>query len=191
MRAETWAIFEMTADLPAENEARVVLDAEGEGVFWPIARGRFRWSFRIDDWEGSGLHYVVRQKDQFRGKACVIVGGGDSALDWTLGLQDTARHPIALVHRREQIWLAAVRDESHPCRLKVAADRFKITIPVGSRSVESDHYYRDEYRVVNGVAKRVRAGCYAVEDHIRSIECDESSYAEKIQRTYEIIKKKW
>src|SRR5205807_9834069 len=41
--------------------------------------------------------------------------------------------------------------------------------------------YRDEYRVVNGVAKRVRAGCYAVEDHIRSIECDESSYAEKLQ----------
>jgi thioredoxin reductase len=31
----------------------------------------------------------------------VIVGGGDSALDWTLGLQDTAKPPIALVHRRD------------------------------------------------------------------------------------------
>src|SRR6185369_11505449 len=49
--AETWALFEISADLPAENEARVVLDEAGEGVFWPIARGRFRWSFRIDDWE--------------------------------------------------------------------------------------------------------------------------------------------
>jgi thioredoxin reductase (NADPH) len=31
----------------------------------------------------------------------VIVGGGDSALDWTLGLQDTAKKPIGLVHRRD------------------------------------------------------------------------------------------
>ena len=56
----------------------------------------------IDDWEGRGLHYFVRRKEVFRDKACVIVGGGDSALDWTLGLQDTARLPITLVHRRER-----------------------------------------------------------------------------------------
>ena len=56
----------------------------------------------IDDWEGRGLHYFVRRKDAFRDKTCVIVGGGDSALDWTLGLQDTARLPITLVHRRDR-----------------------------------------------------------------------------------------
>jgi thioredoxin reductase (NADPH) len=44
----------------------------------------------------------VREKEQFRDKSCVIVGGGDSALDWTLGLQDTAAKPIALVHRRDR-----------------------------------------------------------------------------------------
>ena len=32
----------------------------------------------------------------------MIVGGGDSALDWTLGLQDTAELPILLVHRRDR-----------------------------------------------------------------------------------------
>ena len=32
----------------------------------------------------------------------MIVGGGDSALDWTLGLQDTADLPITLVHRRDR-----------------------------------------------------------------------------------------
>ncbi len=32
----------------------------------------------------------------------MIVGGGDSALDWTLGLQDTAELPITLVHRRDR-----------------------------------------------------------------------------------------
>ena len=51
---------------------------------------------------GRGLHYFVKQKDAFRDKSCVIVGGGDSALDWTLGLQDTARLPILLVHRRDR-----------------------------------------------------------------------------------------
>src|SRR5439155_20686918 len=56
----------------------------------------------IDEWLGRGLHYVVREKAQFSGKRCVIVGGGDSALDWTLGLQDTADLPITLVHRRDR-----------------------------------------------------------------------------------------
>ena len=56
----------------------------------------------MDEWLGRGLHYVVREKAQFAGKRCVIVGGGDSALDWTLGLQDTAELPIVLVHRRDK-----------------------------------------------------------------------------------------
>jgi ferredoxin/flavodoxin---NADP+ reductase len=56
----------------------------------------------IDEWEGRGLHYFVRRKEVFRDKTCVIVGGGDSALDWTLGLQDTAKLPITLVHRRDR-----------------------------------------------------------------------------------------
>ena len=56
----------------------------------------------IDDWEGKGLHYLVREKAEFAGKRCVIVGGGDSALDWTLGLAEVAEAPIVLVHRRER-----------------------------------------------------------------------------------------
>ncbi|MGC9974176.1 MAG: NAD(P)/FAD-dependent oxidoreductase [Gaiellaceae bacterium] len=56
----------------------------------------------IDEWEGEGLHYLVREKAEFAGKRCVIVGGGDSALDWTLGLADVAEAPIVLVHRRER-----------------------------------------------------------------------------------------
>ena len=53
-------------------------------------------------WEGNGLHYFVRQKDAFAGKRVVLVGGGDSALDWAMGLQDTAALPIRLIHRRER-----------------------------------------------------------------------------------------
>ena len=48
----------------------------------------------IEEWRGRGLHYFVKRKADFVGKRCVIVGGGDSALDWTISLQDTAAGPI-------------------------------------------------------------------------------------------------
>jgi thioredoxin reductase len=78
--------------------SRALIVTAGHGAFEP----RKLEIEGIDEWEGRGLHYFVKQKDAFRDKECVIVGGGDSALDWTLGLQDTARLPIKLVHRRER-----------------------------------------------------------------------------------------
>jgi thioredoxin reductase (NADPH) len=78
--------------------SRALVITAGHGAFEP----RKLEIEGLDDWEGRGLHYFVKRKDAFRDKSCVIVGGGDSALDWTLGLQDTARLPIKLVHRRER-----------------------------------------------------------------------------------------
>jgi thioredoxin reductase len=79
-------------------QTRTIIVTAGHGAFEPRKLG----IDGIDEWEGRGLHYFVRQKDVFAGKSCVIVGGGDSALDWTLGLQDTANLPITLVHRRDR-----------------------------------------------------------------------------------------
>ena len=56
----------------------------------------------IDDWEGRGLLYAVREKAELEGKRCVVIGGGDSALDWTLGLSPVSEPPITLVHRRDR-----------------------------------------------------------------------------------------
>ena len=78
--------------------SRKVIITAGHGAFEPRRLG----VENVDEWLGRGLHYVVREKAQFAGKRCVIVGGGDSALDWTLGLQDTAVLPIILVHRRDK-----------------------------------------------------------------------------------------
>jgi thioredoxin reductase len=77
---------------------RALIVTAGHGAFEP----RKLEIEDIDSWEGKGLHYFVRRKEVFRDKTCVIVGGGDSALDWTLGLQDTANKPITLVHRRDR-----------------------------------------------------------------------------------------
>jgi len=49
---------------------------------------------------GRGAHYLVSEKAEFAGKRVIVVGGGDSACDWTLNLLDTASE-ITLVHRRE------------------------------------------------------------------------------------------
>src|SRR6266511_1589663 len=91
-------ILALTTDAGTTYLSRAIIITAGHGAFEPRKLG----VDDIDTWEGRGLHYVVREKAQFAGKRCVIVGGGDSALDWTLGLQDTAGLPITLVHRRDR-----------------------------------------------------------------------------------------
>ncbi len=91
-------VLRLTTDKGGEYLSRALIITAGHGAFEP----RKLAVEDVDRWEGKGLHYVVREKAQFRDKRCVIVGGGDSALDWTLGLQDTAELPILLVHRRDR-----------------------------------------------------------------------------------------
>jgi len=78
--------------------SRALIVTTGHGAFAP----RKLPLEGIDEWEGKGLHYFVREKASFAGQRCVIVGGGDSALDWLLGLADITEPPIVLVHRRDR-----------------------------------------------------------------------------------------
>ena len=58
----------------------------------------------LDKFDGAQLHYRVRNPAQFAGKNLVIVGGGDSALDWTLNfVQDgpNKAESVILIHRRD------------------------------------------------------------------------------------------
>jgi thioredoxin reductase (NADPH) len=74
-----------------------VVLAAGLGAFQP-RRLRAKGA---EEWEGSRIHYRVRDPERFTGKNLVILGGGDSALDWTLELHGKARS-ITLVHRRAE-----------------------------------------------------------------------------------------
>ncbi|MFM0167241.1 NAD(P)/FAD-dependent oxidoreductase [Paraburkholderia sediminicola] len=49
--------------------------------------------------ESRHVHYSVPRLADFAGKAVVVAGGGDSALDWALALRKVARR-VTLVHRR-------------------------------------------------------------------------------------------
>ncbi len=112
--------------------SRALIITAGHGAFEPRTLG----IEGIEDWEGKGLHYFVRQKDVFRDRTCVIVGGGDSALDWTLGLQDTARAPIALVHRRDNF--RALESSVNEARALEQDGRVRIFTPCEVRDIHGD-----------------------------------------------------
>ena len=112
--------------------SRTLIVTAGHGAFEPRKLG----VEGIDRWEGRGLHYFVREKEVFRGRQCVIVGGGDSALDWTLGLQDTARPPIALVHRRDRF--RALESSVKEARELESEGRVRIMTPCEVRDIHGD-----------------------------------------------------
>jgi ferredoxin/flavodoxin---NADP+ reductase len=112
--------------------SRALIVTAGHGAFEP----RKLEIEGIDEWEGRGLHYFVRRKDVFRAKTCVIVGGGDSALDWTLGLQDTAQLPITLVHRRERF--RALEASVKEARRLEEEGKVRILVPSEVRAIHGD-----------------------------------------------------
>ena len=79
---------------------RTIFIAAGVGAFQP----RMLRVEGLEKYEGTQLHYRVRNPALFAGKQIVIVGGGDSALDWTLNFVQDGPHKaesVILVHRRD------------------------------------------------------------------------------------------
>ncbi|MER8374717.1 NAD(P)/FAD-dependent oxidoreductase [Mesorhizobium sp. M1406] len=89
--------FRVTTDENEVFEAKVVVIAAGGGSFQP-KRPPIPG---IEPYEGKSVFYSVRRMEDFRDHDLVIVGGGDSALDWTLNLQPVAKS-VTLVHRRPE-----------------------------------------------------------------------------------------
>lgn len=89
--------WRLTTDRGQVLEATCVIIAAGGGSFVPKKPP----IPGIEDYEGTSVFYAVRQMDQFRDKELVIVGGGDSALDWTIALEPIAKS-VTLIHRRDQ-----------------------------------------------------------------------------------------
>ena len=89
-------LFRVTTDAGQVFETKVVVISAGGGSFQPKrppVPG-------IEAYEGTSVFYAVRKMEQFRGKNLLIIGGGDSALDWTLNLQPIAKR-VTLLHRRD------------------------------------------------------------------------------------------
>ena len=90
-------LFRVRTDGGKTFQAKAVVVAAGGGSFQPKrppVPG-------IEAYEGKSVFYAVRRMEDFRDKNVLIVGGGDSALDWTLNLHGVARR-VTLMHRRDE-----------------------------------------------------------------------------------------
>lgn len=77
---------------------KAILLTAGVGAFQP----RKLAVEGTEQFEGKSLHYGVKDLTLFNGKKVVVLGGGDSAVDWAMMLEDVASH-VTLSHRREKM----------------------------------------------------------------------------------------
>ena len=89
--------FEIVTDIGTTHFTRTLVLTAGIGAFKPKKLN----VPGVDEFDGKGIYYFVGHKEAFRDKDILIVGGGDSAVDWCLNLLDTAKK-ITLIHRRDQ-----------------------------------------------------------------------------------------
>lgn len=96
--------------LERQDDGRFLVETDADGaflcpvVFVAAGGGSFQPKRPpipcIEAYEGASVLYSVRRMEEFRDHDIVIVGGGDSALDWTLNLQPIAKS-MTLIHRRD------------------------------------------------------------------------------------------
>ena len=88
--------FVVTTIKGTKHAAPIVVIAGGLGVFEP----RKPPIQNITDFEDCGVEYIIKDPEMYRGKKCVIAGGGDSALDWSIFLAEKKiAKEVVLVHR--------------------------------------------------------------------------------------------
>lgn len=87
--------FALTTSTGTQFDAATVIIAAGLGAFQPR---KIRAPGAVD-FDGKNIHYKITQAEELAGKDIVILGGGDSALDWTLELHDKV-NSLTLIHRR-------------------------------------------------------------------------------------------
>ncbi len=89
--------WNLKTSLGNEFVAKAVIIAGGVGAFEPVKLKIPGVEYHL----GSSVFYSVKNPEIHRGKDVVILGGGDSALDWALNLQ-TVANSVLLIHRSEQ-----------------------------------------------------------------------------------------
>ena len=101
--------------------AKIVVVAAGGGSFQPKKPP----IPGIEAYEAHSVFYSVKKMETFRGRDVLIIGGGDSALDWTLNLQPLAKS-LTLLHRRDEF--RAAPDSVNKMRELVAAGKIQLKI---------------------------------------------------------------
>ncbi|GEL07788.1 NAD(P)/FAD-dependent oxidoreductase [Salisediminibacterium halotolerans] len=111
-------VFTLRTDKGVHYSKTVIITA-GVGAFKPR---------RLDiegaeQFEGKNLHYFVNDLNQFSGDRVVLAGGGDSAVDWTLMLEEIAEE-ITIVHRRNKF-----RAHEHSVEQLMNSEKINVVTP--------------------------------------------------------------
>lgn len=117
---------------------RAVIVAAGGGSFTPV-KVRLEG---LSDFEDEQLFYRVKDPSIHKGKHLVILGGGDSALDWALELQPDAAS-IVVVNRTERFRAA----EASVQKLKQLEEAGKIGVHLGTAT---------DFEVSDGLLKQLK-----------------------------------
>ena len=88
--------FELGSEQGRTHRTKTVLITAGVGAFAPKKLDNAEWT----RFEGHGLHYMIPNLSIFKGRRVLVVGGGDSAVDWALHLEEIAQS-VTLIHRRD------------------------------------------------------------------------------------------
>ncbi|MGM8365177.1 NAD(P)/FAD-dependent oxidoreductase [Virgibacillus sp. W0181] len=89
--------FKIRASNGEMHYTKTIIITAGNGAFQPRR-------LNIDScaqFEGINLHYYVKNMDHFKDQHVLLLGGGDSAVDWALMLEPIAKK-VTLVHRRNE-----------------------------------------------------------------------------------------
>lgn len=146
--------FVVTTSAGLRFECRAVIIAAGAGSFTPV---RVRIP-DIDRYEGGQLLYRVRDVKQFAGKRVVILGGGDSALDWALSLVDVVSE-LTVVNRTERFRAVDATVE----KVRALAGEGRLELLLGAAKSFED---------ANGTLKSVTFEMRDDEKTMRTIELD-------------------
>ena len=110
---------------------RAILIAAGAGAFGPNKPPLAG----IEKYEGKSVFYLVRRREDFRGRRVVIAGGGDSAVDWALSLVEVAER-VMVLHRRDRF--RAAPDSERKLKELAAAGKLDLVVPYQLARLEGD-----------------------------------------------------
>jgi thioredoxin reductase (NADPH) len=113
----------------ARISSRAVIIAAGVGAFGP---NRLPLP-GIEAFEGRSVFYLVKRREDFRGKRVVIAGGGDSAVDWALSLADIAER-VMVIHRRAKF--RAAPESAARLQQLAEAGRIELVVPYQLEALE-------------------------------------------------------